>query len=88
MVRRVEKWAKLYKFDGKDIKYKVSNDAPWKIVPHPSTRVDLINKAHLIGHFQVQSTLDRLRTDYYWKKMKDQCNRTFRVHHKVSVAFQ
>ena len=27
---------------------------------------------HLIGHFQTDSTFDRLDRDYFWRKMKDQ----------------
>ena len=27
---------------------------------------------HLIGHFQADSTFDRLNRDYFWRKMKDQ----------------
>jgi hypothetical protein len=38
----------------KNILIKNENDGPWKIVPEPSTRFDLVNKEHLIGHFQVR----------------------------------
>ena len=72
IVKRIDKLSKSYTFDGKEIKYRRYPDENWKIVPPPAMRIELINKAHLIGHFQVQSTWDRLKTDYYWRKMKDQ----------------
>ena len=44
----------------------------WRIVPDPGARFELVQKEHLIGHFQVQSTYERLKRDYFWKKMREQ----------------
>ena len=41
------------------------------IVPKPDERIDLIKKAHLLGHFQTDSTLKRLQDEYNWKNMRD-----------------
>jgi len=37
--------------------------------PRPDLRNDLIIKAHSFGHFQVESTYNRLKELYFWKNM-------------------
>lgn len=44
-------------------------------VPLPAEREDIILRAHLLGHFQVESTLKRLQNDFHWKKMEDDVKR-------------
>ena len=38
-------------------------------IPDPSLRNDIIERAHLLGHFQAETTYNRLKQKYYWKKM-------------------
>ena len=68
----MEKNAHFYRFDGKNILSKNSEKGSWKIVPEPSERFKSIMSEHLIGHFQANSTFERLDRDYFWRKMKDQ----------------
>ena len=72
VVKRVQQASPFYRFNGKEITYRKKKDSVWRIIPSPELRVDIIEKAHLIGHFQLQSTYARLEPDYYWRKMKDQ----------------
>jgi hypothetical protein len=70
VIRRINKLIPNYKFKNNVISFRKNESENWRVIPKPEERVDLINKAHLIGHFQVQSTYERLKPDYYWKKMK------------------
>ena len=45
------------------------NETKYYKVPTLEERVKLIEKAHLLGHFQLTSTYNRLREDYYWYDM-------------------
>jgi len=38
-------------------------------VPFKEDRTRLIEQAHLLGHFGIESTFSRLEEDYYWKNM-------------------
>ena len=69
--KRIERVSPFYKFDGKNILYRKNLEQNWRIVPAQNERSDIIWKAHLIGHFQLQSTYDRIKEIYYWKNMKD-----------------
>lgn len=40
-------------------------------IPQPSKRDELISRAHLLGHFQAESTLKRLQSDYYCRRMAE-----------------
>jgi hypothetical protein len=71
VVKRVLKNANFYRFDGKNILSKNKSGGSWKIVPEPGSRFELIKSEHLIGHFMVKSTLDRLDKDYFWRRMKE-----------------
>jgi hypothetical protein len=41
----------------------------WLIVPPVDQRNELVRRCHLLGHFQVGTTLRRLQDSYYWKNM-------------------
>ena len=61
------------------------------MVPRPEQREEIILKAHLLGHFQAQSTYDRLKTNYYWKNMLDDIKKTISkclpcIRHQKTVA--
>jgi hypothetical protein len=38
-------------------------------VPPINERPKIIEKAHLLGHFNAQSTLSRIKLQYFWVKM-------------------
>ena len=39
------------------------------IVPKPSERLIIVERAHLLGHFQEYTTMKRIRQDYFWQRM-------------------
>jgi hypothetical protein len=41
----------------------------WLIVPPVDQRNKLVRRCHLLGHFQVGTTLRRLQDSFYWKNM-------------------
>ena len=42
----------------------------WLLVPRVEQRNELILKCHLLGHFQVSTTVRRLQDSFYWKNME------------------
>jgi RNase H-like domain found in reverse transcriptase/Reverse transcriptase (RNA-dependent DNA polymerase)/Ty3 transposon capsid-like protein/Integrase zinc binding domain/Chromo (CHRromatin Organisation MOdifier) domain/gag-polyprotein putative aspartyl protease len=67
--KRVENLAKQYKLEnGKLFISKATVDGKVLEVPKPEDRLDIVKSAHL-GHFQVESTISRIKGKYYWKKM-------------------
>ena len=61
-VKRVEKLSSHYKYDANTIYYRKNDDSnKWVEVPPVERRKELIEKAHLHGHFQSGSTYNRLR---------------------------
>ena len=68
--KRVEALSDYYSLDENEQLWyaKTSNDKQKK-VPRPQDRIELATKAHLLGHFQVESTLNRLKEEYHWKNM-------------------
>ena len=67
VVKRVLRDAQKYNYDGKTICLK-RGKVDLKI-PEKEDRNDIIINAHLLGHFQAQSTYDRLKEKFYWKNM-------------------
>ena len=67
VVKRVLRDAGKYKYDGNVI-YFIKDKIELKI-PEKESRADIITIAHSLGHFQAQSTYDRLRENYFWKNM-------------------
>ena len=70
--KRVESLADHYMIDDKEQLWyiKSHNKADtYKKVPKAADRMDIATKAHLLGHFQVESTLSRLKEEYHWKNM-------------------
>ena len=39
------------------------------VVPKLPDRSALVKKAHLLGHFQAETTMNRLKERYFWPKM-------------------
>ena len=62
-VKRVLKEAEVFKWEDMMLKYKASPEEEEHnlIVPPKEERTDIVLRAHLLGHFQIQSTYDRLK---------------------------
>lgn len=73
-VQRTKQLAAHYVYMNPTIYYRIDTERPLfpYIVPPPSVRTELIQAAHALGHFQTQTTVDRLRERYYWSKMRDE----------------
>ena len=72
-IRRIEMEARHYKSNSYGIWYKkLLNDSKYLKVPKIDDRLEIIRKAHLLGHFQLTSTYNRLKFDYYWFDMLNQ----------------
>ena len=64
----VKRLATAYRFEMDSIYHIEPTGVDCK-VPRRSERVELIDKAHRLGHFQAKTTFDNLRKEYYWPKM-------------------
>jgi hypothetical protein len=69
-VKRIEKLAEQFSFRDNKIIYRKSEDEEEKIVPKPEEREDIGKRAHQMGHFQVEATEQKVRLNYYWKKLR------------------
>jgi hypothetical protein len=70
-VRRVNNLEKHYFWNNEQIFYKKSlDDVKSLIVPKLDERNHIIASVHCLGHFQLESTMDRLKVEYFWKNME------------------
>ena len=76
-VKGVLKEAEFYKLEDGALKYKASpEEEQYKIIVPPiKERLEVAQRAHLLGHFQAQSTFDRLKQKYYWSNMMEDVKR-------------
>ena len=71
-VKRINCLAKHFIMENQVLKYRIKlSDSFNLIVPRKEERNMLILNAHLLGHFQILTTVNRLKEKYYWKTMKD-----------------
>ena len=70
-VKYIEKLANHYLIDKDELKYRKNSESEYKIVPKKSDRREIVLKEHLLGHFQAETTFERLKDVYFWKKMRD-----------------
>ena len=70
--KRIQNLAKHYYLNDGKLWYRNNVDATeFKLlVPPKEERTKLVERAHLLGHFQSETTLKRLQEKYYWHKMK------------------
>ncbi|CAF0957951.1 unnamed protein product [Brachionus calyciflorus] len=61
--------ANTFTFDGKKILIKRKNN--YFEYPNKANRIEIIEKAHAFGHFQFESTYNRIKDEYYWHGMID-----------------
>jgi hypothetical protein len=68
--KRVEQAAQHYKWEHKQLWYRADTESgAFRLVPPKAERKDIALRAHLLGHFQVQTTFNRLQEEYHWPKM-------------------
>jgi hypothetical protein len=79
-IKMIENLAKKYSLEDDILKYKKNQESEdYLIIPKPELRKELVMKEHLLGHFQTQTTFDRLKTRFYWPKMWDFIERVIRT---------
>ena len=66
-IKRVMKLSDKYKLDLSQniLFYRKSNKHDYMKVPPINERPEIIEKAHLLGHFNAQSTLSRIKLQYF-----------------------
>jgi len=75
---------RIIKVEGVD--YFKEGDKLRKIVSDRKEQLNLIKKAHEIGHEGLYKTYHRLKRDFYWRNMKRDVNNFIRCCHKCQVA--
>ena len=71
-IKRIKKIIQHYKLVNDELRYRklINIDSDFDlIIPRKEDRIALIKKAHILGHFQENSTYDRLKDKYFWKEM-------------------
>jgi Integrase zinc binding domain len=69
--KRVEQTSEHYHYHNDKLWYrKLKTDSDFKYqVPQLTDRRQIVERAHLLGHFQVDTTLQRVQEQYFWRKM-------------------
>ena len=70
-IKRIHRVASKFLINNEKLYYKKEKDILVEI-PKIDERRGIIEKAHSLGHFQVDSTYNALKDKYYWKRMIDQ----------------
>ena len=70
-VKRIEKMAEQYSIRENQVIFRKDEESEEKIVPPPDERYYVAERAHKLGHFQVDATVSRLKQNYFWKGMDD-----------------
>ena len=69
-VKRVTRLKDHYKSKNDKLFYRKEIDGEFNlIILTPEERKDIIINANILGHFQSQTTYDRLKQKYFWKNM-------------------
>jgi len=69
-VKRVDKLIEHYQWKDNQLLYKPNVEKEeYLVVPKRDERRDVIEKAHLLGHFQAEATAARVREKYFWRGM-------------------
>jgi hypothetical protein len=68
-VKRVETLSNSFYWENDQFWFvKEENDNP-KLVPKPEKRSEIIMRAHLLGHYGIGSTINKIRERFYWKNL-------------------
>ena len=70
-VRRVERLATQYVLENNTLFYRKEGEGgeTHLAVPKMQDRMGIVKRAHLLGHFQEESTINRLKEKYFWPRM-------------------
>ena len=70
-IKRISRMSLKYKIDPstKTLYYKSSDNNDYVIVPQIQEREGIIEKAHLLGHYNAQSTIQKIKQQYFWVRM-------------------
>ena len=66
-VKRVLARAPHYKLEKNILYYKKNSDSEYVEIPKIEERMSIMAQAHNFGHFQLESTYDRIKEKFYWK---------------------
>ena len=69
--KRLDKLSQQYKLENGTLLIRKPDSNKYLIYPRKNERNELIEKAHLLGHFQAEATFKRLAEAYFWKNMID-----------------
>jgi transposase InsO family protein len=69
-IKKYRNWMKMFRLNATTLE--VLKGGEWKIMPKVKDRPMVIERAHEVGHFQVESTMNRLTLRYYWKGMQNE----------------
>lgn len=75
--------SKIVEIDG--VKYLQDNDQLRKVVSDTKQKIELINKAHSIGHEGSFKTYHRLIRDFYWPNMKRDVKLFVKTCHRCQI---
>ena len=76
-VKRVTRLKDHYKMIDNKLYYRKQNNGEFNLmVPTKQERKDIVINAHILGHFQFQTTYDRLKQKYFWKNMINEIKET------------
>ena len=67
-VARIQKEALGLRWHNEQLLIKFGNQE--LIIPRPEERIEITEKNHAFGHYQVEGTYLRIKEKYYWKNMK------------------
>ena len=74
-LKRLQKAARCYRFDvpSEILFFKRDLDSVWSMVPTPGQRKEIATRAHLTGHFQQHSTVERLTRQFrvWWPAIEE-----------------
>lgn len=96
-IKRIEKASKYFKLEidnlgGSKLFFLADKHSKPLFVPKFELRDELVKRAHLLGHSQVESTLKRLKEEFYWRNMKENVEKIVRScveccrHHSVPIV--
>ena len=70
-VNRINRLLPHYTWENSKLFYrKLTSNNNYLEIPHKSLRKEIILNAHLLGHFQTLSTMNRIKEKYWWKGME------------------
>ena len=70
LMNDIERESEYYRIDNYGIWYrKELSDITFLLIPKIENRYKIIERCHLLGHYQVEATYGRIKSEYYWYNM-------------------